>query len=135
MDDIRLELGEGLLKGAVVVLLKFVQLAIRGHPRMTESSIQKKAAMEFPVAFLGVQTVVGSDGEHRMATQPQGLGDRLTPQIECPRVMRRIEISQDKDSHSPPPNLNRRLHFGEPDRVVDANATGFNHLGHDTLTA
>ena len=100
MDEIGLEVGDGLTEDAVVVFLDFLQLAKAGELRMAVGAIQQQPAMNFLVTLLGVQPVIGSEDQERVAAQSKRFRDRLAPQIVRAGVMWRIEIGQREDLHT-----------------------------------
>src|SRR5262245_1618263 len=101
VNQLGLKLGDGLAQGVMVALLEFLQLPEPSHERMPVGSIEEQAAMRLLVALFGVQAVVGSQGEHGVAAEPEQFRHRLAAQIVRASVMRWIEIGQNQNFHRP----------------------------------
>ena len=99
MDEIGLEVGDGLAEDAVVVFLDFLQLAKAGELRMAVGAIQQQPAMNFLVTLLGVQPVIGCRDQQDMPAESKRLREGLTSQIVGAGMVRRIKIGQDKYFH------------------------------------
>src|ERR1051326_5220999 len=97
--EVGLKRGDGLLQRGVVVCLELLEVAVTGDGRMAEGVVEEQTSVDFTVALLPVQTVVGGDDQEVVTAQRKRLRHGLAAQIVGARVMRRKEVGQDDNSH------------------------------------
>jgi hypothetical protein len=67
---------------------------------MAKHAIELQAALNFVVALLRLQAVVGREDAKLVAPELEGVHDLLATKVVRARVVWRIEVRQNQDSHS-----------------------------------
>src|SRR5262245_35639913 len=99
LNDVRLEARQCFLQHSVVVLFKFLKVAMSSDKRVIVNSIQQEPAFDFFVALFRLQAVIGGKNQNLVPTQSQRFDDSLAAEIVGARVVWRVEIGQDEDFH------------------------------------
>ena len=73
MNEIGLKFGDGFPEHTMVMLFQSLQRAKSAHPGMAINAVEQKPAMNFLVALLPVQPVIGSDRQDRVSAQMKRL--------------------------------------------------------------